>query len=442
MRRSRSLLAQAAAVIMAAASGCADDPGHAPPRGDAAAPQEDAGLRDASRPRHDAAAADRDARTADAADAASGHDAGPITGDDYVDFGALHPSARGLVEVALEVPPDALSFVLSADPGDQPRDVALLELRGPSGELLFDGAADGPQPFDPASRHNSARQLPYAWMLPSSPQWPLAPGRYRIALYVAPPRIGEPAPLALDAVFALGRAADAPRPLALVLWSVAGAALDATTAAADPQLNGALAVMAELYAQAGLTLAPASFRDLDDPAAPALAVLDGDVELAQLLALLAAQSDGARALDVVLVDELAPEPGKTVLAKVSGLPGPPAHPALLRRGAVILPLAALPANPQRAGALLAHECAHYLGLRHTSEYDGLRHDPIADTPECLPERASQLGPDGQPLLSAEDCADQGGDNVLFYTPPRGGGPRQELLSAGQAYVLARHPLVR
>jgi hypothetical protein len=144
----------------------------------------------------------------------------------------------------------------------------------------------------------------------------------------------------------------------------------------------------------------------------------------------------------VLVDELAPEPGKSVLAKVSGVPAPPAHPALLRRGAVILPLAALPADAQRAGALLAHECAHYLGLRHTSEYDGLRHDPIADTPECLAERASRLGPDGQPLLSAEDCADHGGDNVLFYTPPRAGRPQQELLSAGQAYVLARSPLVR
>jgi hypothetical protein len=375
---------------------------------------------------------------ADAGERDGGRDPFPIVGSDYVDFGELRPGPGGVIQLELDVPDDALSLVLTADPGAEPRDVALLELRAPSGELLFDATGEGSQPFDPASAQNGAEQLPYSWMLPSSPQLALEPGRYRVALFVGGARRE---PVRVDAVLARGRAVEPPRPLALVFWLVAGAALDAERAAADPQLNRALAVAAELYAPAGIELAAPSFRDLAVPAELELARLDGDDELAQLLALLGEQAGPERALDVLLVDELAPEPGKTVLAKVSGVPAAPAHPALGRRGAVVLPLATLPDDAQRAGALLAHECAHYLGLRHTSEYDGLRHDPIADTPECPQARASHFSAAGEPLLSAEDCADLDGDNLLFYTPPQS-AVVQDTLTLGQAWVLLHNPLLR
>jgi hypothetical protein len=438
------------AVWLAVACACGDD----------ARDGEDGGRRDAQAAGRDSGLPP-DAGRADAGvvvDAGGAQNPPPIVGSDYVDYGALQPTARGVVQLELEVPDDALSFVLTVDPGAVPRDLALLELRGPSGELLYEATADAPQPFDPATAQNGAEQLPYAWMLPSSPELALEPGRYLIALYVGPPQLAADGgtdagtaaggsdelpprggPVQVDAV--LARASEPLRPLQLVLWSVQGAALDAQAARGDPQLSAALAAMSELFEAAGVAVAPVRFRDLAAADVPELARLDGDEQLARLLALLAEQAGPERALDVLLIDELAAEPGKTVLAKVSGVPAPPPHPAFARRGAVVVPLASLPADAQRAGALLVHELAHYLGLRHTSEHDGLRHDPIADTPECSVERASQLGSSGQPLLSAEDCADLDGRNLLFYTAPQS-ALSQDMLTPGQSYVLSRSPLLR
>ncbi len=106
----------------------------------------------------------------------------------------------------------------------------------------------------------------------------------------------------------------------------------------------------------------------------------------------------------------------------------------------MLALEALPSSASRAGELLAHEVAHYLGLRHTSEFDGLRHDPIADTPECPAERATAESPDGTPLLTPDDCEDLGGRNLLFYTPAVGFSQRE--LTPDQVFVLTHHPLAR
>jgi hypothetical protein len=108
---------------------------------------------------------------------------------------------------------------------------------------------------------------------------------------------------------------------------------------------------------------------------------------------------------------------------------------------VILAVDTLPVSGGRIGEMLAHESAHYLGLRHTSEFDGLRHDPLADTAECPAERSSQMSSDGTPVLSAEDCADLDGGNLLFYTPPQQLAA-QDALSADQRFVLLRSPLVR
>lgn len=70
---------------------------------------------------------------------------------------------------------------------------------------------------------------------------------------------------------------------------------------------------------------------------------------------------------------------------------------------------------------MAHEMGHYLGLYHTSEADGLLHDPIADTPEC----SESFG-----------CAEDFEQNIM--TP--GEGEKRWILTEGQASVIKRHPL--
>jgi hypothetical protein len=431
-----------AAVLTACGSGDEDGMRDAAHAGSADAAADASAPRDAATDGAADAAADAAGDAAD--DSGAQRDAGssdppPVIGADYVRFDALQPSPHGVVRVAFEAPDDAVSFVVTVDPDAAPRAIRLIELRGPSG-LLWSALEPEPHAFEPLVQNNSSEFVPYALMLPSAPELPLEPGRYELALRAG---TSAGAPVRADVVFK--RAADEPLggSLTPALWFVPGAGLDAAAAETHARLQNGLAAAADILGAVGITVAESELRDLTGEGAEELALLEGDVEIAELLALLAAEDAGsqARALHVVFVAAIDTGPGKTVRGKTTGLPGPPAHPELARRGAVIVALDELPVTADRIGEMLAHEAAHYLGLRHTSEFDGVRHDPLADTPECPAERASQMSSDGTPLLSAEDCQDLDGANLLFYTPPLRVVSQDEL-SADQAFVLVHSPLVR
>jgi hypothetical protein len=421
--------------VTACASDDARDPARDGGHGSAGTSARDASpLADAS------GTADADGRPdASERDADAGGMPAPIAGDDHLRFDGVTPSPQGVLRVAFDAPDDAVSFVVTVDPGAVPRLVRLVQVDGPEG-LLWSALETGPHPFEPLALRNVGDALPYAVMLPSAPQLPLVPGRYEVAVRAGTDGDAE---VGVDVVVKRAPAEPAAGTLAVALWFVAGAGLDAEAAGEDERLQDALAAFTDIYAAAGIALELAAPRDLAGQAAEALAVLEDDAETAELLARLAAEDAGAqdRALHVVFVARIDAGEGRTVRGRSTGLPGPPAHPALARRGAVIAGLDTLPAAPGQIGELLAHESAHFLGLRHSSEFDGLRHDPLADTPECPAERASQTSSDGTPLLSAEDCADLDGGNLLFYTPPQSATPQGEL-SADQAFVLRHSPLVR
>ncbi|MBX3224572.1 MAG: hypothetical protein KF795_28920 [Labilithrix sp.] len=48
-------------------------------------------------------------------------------------------------------------------------------------------------------------------------------------------------------------------------------------------------------------------------------------------------------------------------------------------------------DPVSDGYTWLHEAAHFVGLQHTSESDGITHDPLSDTPECRGTRTPQCG---------------------------------------------------
>jgi hypothetical protein len=377
---------------------------------------------------------------ADAAppDASGRNDPEPVIGDDYVRYDALWPSPRGVVRLGFDAPDDAVSFVVTLEPEATPRAIQLIEVRGPDG-LLWSALEPGPHPFEPLARGNLNDFVPYSVMLPSAPELPLASGRYELAL-----RVGSDDALTVRGDVVFKRApADPAGALAIAVWFVEGAGIDAEGAASNARLAEGLSAFAEILAAAGVELTQTVFRDLTGQGAAALAGLDDDAETAELLARLAAEDEAAseRALHFVFVASIEAGAGKTVRGKTTGLPGPPAHPELARRGAVIIAIDTLPVSARRIGEMLAHEAGHYLGLRHTSEFDGLRHDPLADTPECPAERSSVTSSDGTKLLSAEDCVDLDGANLLFYTPPQRALSQDEI-SEDQAFVLRRSPLLR
>lgn len=90
-------------------------------------------------------------------------------------------------------------------------------------------------------------------------------------------------------------------------------------------------------------------------------------------------------------------------------------------------------DPAGQGLVALHEVLHLAGLtHHTTDADGTRFDRHLDTPEC-PAATRDLDADGQ--VSAAECADAGGENLMFWA--LGGAD----LSAEQAWRVRWHPLL-
>jgi hypothetical protein len=424
-RKPRAALSRAAFTLALALThaGCGDD--DAPP--DAGAP--------------DPVDAGRDAATGE--DAGAEQDAGPdasdeperIVGDDFVQYPELFPEPDGELIVRFGVPENARSFALTVVPRAARR-VLLVSLDGPSGARIFDGLADEPTgPLAGATTYNIEPALPFSMLYPNTPEAPFDAGVYTARLYLDDIDSGEDPSASVDIV--LGRRIDEtlPRTLGVQLWVAAGATMTPDDLVTDGTMLAAFGALRTIFERADITLPDIGVSELGTPA-DALAVVDGDEVIVGILDALAGYP--GRGVHVVFVDRIGAGEGKTVLGRTTGIPTPPAHDELERRGAVLIALETLPSDPERIAELIAHETSHALGLRHTSEANGERHDPLSDTPECPAERATFESSTGALLLTAEDCDDLDGDNLLFYTPPRSGFAQQTLTS-DQAWVLTRNP---
>jgi len=125
------------------------------------------------------------------------------------------------------------------------------------------------------------------------------------------------------------------------------------------------------------------------------------------------------------------EPNSTILGNSSGIPGSQGLKG--SHNGVLINLSMHKRNGPLDNQLLAetagHEMGHFLGLFHTTESNGIDHDPISDTPECS-------------FTTANQCGKQyGADNLMFRTPWEDlSGKRigdQDNLTGGQVYVLKR-----
>lgn len=412
-------------VLALAGAGCGDDD----------AVTHDGGPRDA------AVDAARDARAEDDAAEDAGADAGDepekILGDDFVHYPELIPEADGELIVRFGIPDTARSFALTVS-AKTARRILLVSLHGPGDELIFDGLADElTGPLAGAITYNLETSLPMSVLYPNTPEAPFEPGVYRARLYLDEIASDDDPSASVDIV--LGRPIDEaePRTLGVQMWVAAGAAMAPEDFVADPTMLEAFAILRSIFAGADVQLPDFGLNELG-AVADGLAVVDGEEATLGILDALAGYP--GRGVHIVFVDRIEVGTGKTVLGKTTGIPVPPPHDELARRGAVLIALETLPTDAGRIAELIAHESSHALGLRHTSESDGERHDPLLDTPECPAELATFETTSGALVLSAEDCAGLDGDNLLFYTPPRT-EQEQRTLTADQAWVLGRNPSV-
>ncbi len=137
--------------------------------------------------------------------------------------------------------------------------------------------------------------------------------------------------------------------------------------------------------------------------------------------------DGA--INLYIVRDIT-EAGAPLTGRSSGSPGFIGYP---REGVVIAiaphRLAGGALDGQELGLTFAHEVAHFLGLTHTSEANGARHDRLSDTPEC--QRTLDRNMDGK--LTLDECTAVGAENLMFWDSARDG------LSEQQALILRASP---
>lgn len=143
-------------------------------------------------------------------------------------------------------------------------------------------------------------------------------------------------------------------------------------------------------------------------------------------------------MTVFFIADFSDEAGTLGIA--SGIPGPLGI-AGTRASGLVLSVdshldADLEVDTTMLGGTLTHELGHQFGLFHTSEEDGSAHDGISDTPEC--PRSANRNLDR--YVDADECAELGGRNVMFWTSTESFA--QEELTPIQASVFANSPVMR
>lgn len=151
-------------------------------------------------------------------------------------------------------------------------------------------------------------------------------------------------------------------------------------------------------------------------------------ELPYLFELSAGASNTA--VNIFFVADIEPRAGSEPEAQAGGIPGPLGMHGTGGSGIVVA--ADMMSDSVQLGRTLAHELGHYLGLFHTSEQNGCVNDVLEDTPACVPD--DDVDGDG---LDANDCADKGADNLMFFSKTTG-----TALTPQQIEVLRSAPILQ
>ncbi|HEY0710929.1 MAG TPA: hypothetical protein VGG33_29270 [Polyangia bacterium] len=335
------------------------------------------------------------------------------------DLGSLSTNSTTLATVSVNVPDGAVSFSLIGTPMEAARLVPA-RIAAPNGTVLFDVR----NPTQSVFRTFPFFSGSYALMYPNSPRLNLLPGSYQVSFLST-----VPASVKFDVLFKQQVGVTRAGSLPVVLWFAKQKYVNAQTAQTDVRIQQALTTLRDTYRAAGIEIGAVTYQDVPGPEAESFAVIESYDQLIQLFGV--ADASPIQALHYFMVDHFNLTAGGTLLGISGGIPGPPAFPGLAKRGVAV----AL-AYPERdgiaLGSTMAHEGGHYLGLFHTSERDGLSFDPLIDTPEC----PASADTNKDKLLSVEECAGKGSDNLMFWT---GSGAQRIKISNDQRFVLLRNP---
>lgn len=228
--------------------------------------------------------------------------------------------------------------------------------------------------------------------------------------------------------------------LELHIYLVGAGGLAPDLLGSDPDFRAAIDELQRLLGLAGVEITRFVPHTVSEADVEAYRIIRDEASLGAVLALTedpgasaSADADASLVLNLVLVDDILPGDGGDLVGRAGLLPGPAGVHGTPWSG-VVTEVSSLREAPEYVGLVIAHEAAHFLGLRHTTEVFETDLpvgdvDPLADTPTC-PDLRSTL----------EGCPDY--HNLMFPLAPLERSASRVTLSDDQAWVLRRSPLVR
>lgn len=361
-------------------------------------------------------------------------------GGDGTTITTSNTTARVLTGAAdaltVTVPDNATSVALIVE-GLGSRLLLADKITSPSGTVVFDFQNDV------NTNLSRADDEVYTVIIPNNPEVELEAGDWKVQFFTDAAQEFE---IAVKGVFQTGEGSDLD--VNLVFVGVDG--LDAAGAESDAAFQAVLSDFERVYAKGDVDLGEVRYFDAPEAAADEFGTLS-DTALSDLFEIgndltgADGASAPARALTFYFVNDITGgDAGFSLLGLSGGVPGPP-NTLGTRKSGVVVNMSDFADNPAAITTIMVHEGGHYLGLYHTTERNGQALDEdgitgtdhLSDTPVC-PDDADTSG---NGVLSASECADAGGNNLMFFSPPLD-SPTDLELTAQQGQVMRLNPAVR
>lgn len=337
---------------------------------------------------------------------------------DWVAYDRRSKTSRA-APVHVRIPDDIVSYSITVDAGEHQTALGIVRVDGTYLVDINEIEANG---FDqPPFFHTWA--MGSSLVLPITADVLATPG----CLTVVPVADGDPAGAASRLTIA-SRRGEVEGLLDLNVVTVEGVELS------DEDLEAAMERVGLVLEDSGLSLGNVEYYEV--PGERFVGAEDDE----GLAALRSAELDGApeRSMNLFVIQDFTE--GDGTLGFAAGIPGPIGLQATASSGVVIAVDAHLDGDfafdPDLFGETAAHEFGHQLGLFHTTEADGLSHDPLPDTPQC---DADTYDEDGDREVSAEECESADGRHAMFWTAAEF---EQVTWSDDQRFVLRNSPSLR